>query len=455
MRRKLKYVGLLFFVFIPGILSAQQDSILKFSLLEAQNYAVANSYAVRSGKLDLESARKKIWETTAIGLPQVSGNITYQNIFNPIILDFSSSFAPIIKYLTDPKAAVAEFSNSGPMVASPQENITYKGTISQLLFSGEYIIGLQASKTFFEMSVQSLRKSEMDTKETMTKTYYQILITQRLRNILKANLDLIDKTLNDDKEMLKVGLVESISVDQLQLNRNDLDNTLSQTDRGIEIMQKLLKFQMGIKLDQKVILTDSLSTFVDQAMLPLVSNQELNLDNYIDAQILKTGEQGSKLMLKREQSKYLPTLAAVFMYQKLQVTPMFNFTPPKVLALSLDIPIFNSGMKQARVGQAKLAYEKSKTTREQAEQGLSLDFQQTRSDLLTTHNKLMSLKESEALSKRIYDITLTKFTHGTASSFELTQSQSQYLQTEGNYYSTVLSLLSLKSKMDKYLNQNY
>ena len=54
-------------LYLPLISKAQEkkDTIMKFSLNEAKAYAQANSPVVKNAALDLESARKKIWETTA------------------------------------------------------------------------------------------------------------------------------------------------------------------------------------------------------------------------------------------------------------------------------------------------------------------------------------------------------------------------------------------------------
>ena len=45
-----------------------------------------------------------------------------------------------------------------------------------------------------------------------------------------------------------------------------------------------------------------------------------------------------------------------------------------------------------------------------------------------------------------------KFSQGMASSLELTQTNSQYLQAENNYVSALMNLLQTKLALDKMLN---
>ena len=79
-KRSTVLLGLLF----AGLMQiqAQTDSTKTakssqaFTLEEAQKFALANSPVLKNSNLDLEIAKKKIWETTAIGLPQVNGKFS-------------------------------------------------------------------------------------------------------------------------------------------------------------------------------------------------------------------------------------------------------------------------------------------------------------------------------------------------------------------------------------------
>ena len=56
-----------------------QEKELSFTLEEAIQYALENNRAVQNAQRDIEAAEKQKWETTTIGLPQISAKIDYQN----------------------------------------------------------------------------------------------------------------------------------------------------------------------------------------------------------------------------------------------------------------------------------------------------------------------------------------------------------------------------------------
>ena len=77
-RKEIMFIAILFLAL--NTLNAQQvkkDSVLSFSLKQAQDYALQNSPLVKNANLDVLSAKRKIWETTAIGLPQVNSKLNY------------------------------------------------------------------------------------------------------------------------------------------------------------------------------------------------------------------------------------------------------------------------------------------------------------------------------------------------------------------------------------------
>ena len=81
-KRILVYFSTCFF-----LITNAQEKTQTLSLKEAINFALENSYNTKASKNDILAAEKKVWETTTIGLPQIDGNIDYQNfIKQPITL---------------------------------------------------------------------------------------------------------------------------------------------------------------------------------------------------------------------------------------------------------------------------------------------------------------------------------------------------------------------------------
>ena len=88
MFRKQKQILLLAIVFLSGTLLSGAQEPIKLSLQDAIKLAMQNNTNIQNSDLDLKIAQKKVWETVATGLPQISAKGTYQHVFKVPTLSF-------------------------------------------------------------------------------------------------------------------------------------------------------------------------------------------------------------------------------------------------------------------------------------------------------------------------------------------------------------------------------
>jgi len=341
------------------------------------------------------------------------------------------------------------FTPSAPIALGVKNNTTLDITVSQLLFSGEYIVGLQATKVFYEMTDQNKQKTETDLKESVANTYAMALVFGQTAEILNQSLENTKKTLSDMQQMYKQGIIENTDVDQIELVTLNLTNALSSMKRQLDATYDLLKFQLGMSFADKIILTDNLESIANTVNLETLIATPFNINNNLDYQILTTSEIIGNLNLKREKSTYLPNLAAVYRHEEMVNQPEFNFNPKDVFMISMNIPIFSSGQRNVKVQQRQLELQKITNTKDNVANGLQLQYVNTRNELTTAYERYLNDKRNIDLTKRIYDKTLIKFNEGLATSREITDNLAQYLTAQNSLYNSILSLISAKTKLDK------
>jgi outer membrane protein len=454
---------LLFAMQISALAQDIQAVTTSLTLKQAQEYAIRNNANSRNSALDMEIAKKKIWETTAIGLPQISAQANYQHLFTVPELSLggttylATSLPPGTNVTSDDitnEKVYMGFTPAPPIKLGVANNTTLDITVSQLIFSGEYIVGLQATKVFYTMTDQSRQKTEIDLKESVANTYAMALVFEQTRLVLNQSLENTSKTLGEMQQMYKQGLVENTDVDQIELVSLTLKNAVSSMSRQIDATYDLLKFQLGMPFAEKILLSDNLESIANTVNLETLIATQFNINNNLDYQILKTSEDISKLNLKREKSTYLPNVAAVYRHNEMMNQPEFNFNPKDVVQIAMNIPIASSGMRNSKVQQRKLELQKVTNTKDNLANGLQLQYINTRNELTTAFEKYQNDKRNIELTKRILDKSLIKFKEGLASSRDITEFLNQYLTAQSNMYTSMLSLISAKNKLDK-LNNNF
>ena len=426
--------------------TVKTDSVYKFTIVEAQEYAIENNYEIINKRLDIEKAKWQIWETTAMGLPQVNGKVEYQQF-----PDIATIVMP--NFLTPDENDVME------MQMGSEYNLNWGITVTQLLFSGEYIVGLQASRIFKELSIQSVEKTELDLKATIAKSYYLVLIAAHSLQILDSTYANLGDIIYETEQMNKAGLIDQAQADQIKLTELSIKNQITAMERQSVLTRRLLKFQLGLNLNDTIILTDNLEQITENSNFTSLIIQDYSYQNSIDYKMVQTQENITELDVRRSQSKCLPTISAFYSYSENAMRDEFNFAdsdgdwfPTSLFGVTMQVPIFSSGQRYAQTQQKKVELAKVRNQKSQLEQGLTIQYEEAKNNYITYYETYLNQKENLRLSKSVYEDALIKYDKGTIGTLDLTQTQNQYLNSQGAYYQALINLLNAKTELEKINN---
>ena len=437
---------LLLFLLIAGSTSAQD--VVKFSLLEAQEYALKNSYVIRNSDLDVTSARKKVWETIASGLPQVSGDASYTNNLNlPVSLIPAEMFG-------------GEPGTYASIKFGQDFNSNFGLTVNQLIFDGSYIVGISSAQIYVQLSTQAKEKSEIEIKHAVAQAYYTTLVAEENLAVLKDNLLITQKLESDTKAMYENGFVEEMDIEQMLLNVQKSENEIIKAEREIQVARMVLKYAMGYDMDADI----ELSNKLDQFVAPLVEEKGVSFGfdyvTHIDYKLLDSQTQATEKLLLLEKSAYLPRVSGFYSWTKTAYgneANLFSKSTPwyksSMWGINVSVPIFSAGMKRSKVNQAKIDLEKAQNDQLQAIQLLQKDYLTAVANMESSVDQLKIDIDNKVLAKRIYDKTTIKYNSGIIGSTELSQTESQYIQTQGSWVASVMQLLNSKINLDKAIGE--
>ena len=421
-----------------------------FSLREAVDYAVKNHINIRNAQLDILNAEARVNEIKGIGLPQINGNFGYTNNF--II---QKVFIPAKTF--DPKAA------EGDVIAAEfgVRNAGQAGIgLSQILFDGSYLLGLKAADVYKELSKKALVQTKQQSAENVTKAYYSILVNEERMKLLNLNIGRLDSLLRDTRALNGQGFVEKIDVQRLEVQRNNLKIETQNVERLQDLSYYLLKFQMGKKVNEIVILTDKLADINVNELLP-ENEIDLKYTNRIEYSILQTQDRLAQLDLKNQKSAYLPKviLTSNFNYSAgrpqffdLITQPWFNAASA---GLAIQIPIFDGFQRKNRIVQSQNNLQKVKNGYELLENSIDLQVKQGQITLKNAYETLQEQKANMELAQEIVRVSKIKYKAGVGSNLEVVTAEISYKEAQTNYFTTFYNALIAKVDLDKALGKLY
>lgn len=455
-----------FFAFILHVKA--QEKAMKLSMSEAVEFAIENSYNAKSARNNIKSANKKVWETTTIGLPQISANVAYQNFLKqPVSLlpaaafDNREAVVETVEDFFNLNRASSPDSPDGfiPVVFGTQQNINATLTLTQLVFDGSYLVGLQAAKTFLTISQQAEEKTILRTREAVINAYGNVLVTEKSITILEQNITILQKNFNDAQKIYENGLNEEEDVQQLEITLGNVKNQLNSVVKMKEIAYQMLNLSLGNPIKTPLILTDSLEGLAeDNVNLALIA-AEFNFLNHIDFKISENNKETQRLIMKLEQSKALPSLSAFINYGTQGFSDSFSFFDNKqqwfdssLFGVNLQVPIFSSFGRKARTSQAKIGLENADIQLEETKQRLQILAKKAKIEYQLSIKNYGTAKKNIGLAERIEKKQRIKFFEGISSSFDLLQAQNQLYAQQQNYIQAMLSVISKKATLENALN---
>jgi len=426
-------------------LKGNSQTPLAFSMAQAQEYAFQNNYDLKNSSTDVVIAQKLVRQNTAIGLPQINGGIDYTDF-----LALPTSLIPG-EFIGQPGTVI-------PIQFGQKYNVTLKGTVTQLVYSGQYLVGLQTAKAFQEVVKQQNVKDKMDVRDLVALNYLGVLMYQEQTKIIDTIYKVTSKMVDELSAALKLGLVEDIDVEQLELNKADLEAIMINTNTSLDLSISRLKFTMGLKENQQILLTDSLPYFVNSLARDYLMNQPFDYTKNIEYTVLKKREYQVFMQYKLSKTAYQPSLMAFLGVSGNAQRDEWNFFNDKYpwygtanWGLSLTIPIWSSGSRKYSVDQAYLNFQKMKVNDEKLRTALDLQVATVKNDFNNAFLVYLNRQKGLEVSTKIYVKTIIKYKEGVAGSTDLNQKYNQFLQSEKDYLLAMFNVLSLKVQLARLL----
>ncbi len=420
-----------------------------FSLADCIAYAYDHQDTVKNAKLDITKADYQIKEIKGQGLPQVNGVISFQDFTRAptsVGPDFSkiSTGQPL-----DPKAPLSVFP-----VGAVQYTNNYTLQASQLLFSGSFLVGLEAVKTYKELSVRNLTRSKISTNVSVTKAYYQVLVNNEQLKLLDANIKQLKQQVTETTQQNKQGFVEKIDIDRLEVQYNNLVTNRENVARLLTLGYAMLKFQMGMPIQEELNLTDNLEGVKLGQEVAQSSIDTSFYHNRIEYSLLETAKKLNELDAKQKKAEFLPTISASggfgTTFQENQTRYLYSHNyPSSFIGLNINIPIFSGFQRKYRLKQSEVEVQKSQNDLDNAKNGLSLQATAARVSFINSLQSLNNQKRNQTLANEVLRVSKIKYGQGVGSSIEVTQAQTALESSDNAYIQALYDALINKVNLDQ------
>ncbi len=430
-------------------LSAQtpQGTPLPLSLEEAIALGLENNYSSLKSEKEVEKAIKQKWEIISQGLPQISGNVDYQNFLKQPVTIIPGEIAG------------GEQGTFVPVRFGTKQNLNGTATWNQLIFDGSYIVGVQSARTLLQISKNAKTKTDLEVKKAVINAYGNVLMAEESVEILRNNLQNIEKNLSDTEKIYENGLAEEEDVEQLKITRLGIENNLNRSVRMLDVAYQVLNMALGIPVNTPVSLTEDLDNLAIQFIDLQVLERSIPVEENIDVRIASNTAEAANIYVRLEKAKALPTLNGFLNFGVSGFSDEFTFFnedqeyySQSIMGVSLNIPIFSSGMRSSRTKQKELEFEQALLDLEETKNQIRLEIESAKSNYRYSLENYQTQQENLQLAQRIENKNQIKFFEGLASSFELSEAQRQLYAAQQSLLEAMLEVINAKVELENKLD---
>jgi len=410
------------FVCVVLGLSAQNS----YTLQGAIDYALANNGNHLNAVIDQQLADAKRKEIRGIGLPQISGSADVNNFLNiPTSVIPAQAFNPM-----------APADMYVPVRFGIQYSSSVGVTVSQILFSSDYIVALQASKAYSELSQFNVNRSKVETTVNVSKAYYNVLVSRERAKFIDLQLVRIKKLKEDIEIMHQNGVVEKLDLDRVTLVYNNLQSEKEKVAKLVQVTEYLLKFQMGAAMNDPIVLSDSLALADTMQVNATKSNYASRYEyNMVEMQMKL-----NQLNLKRYRMSWIPTLVAFGTHSENAYRPKANFFaheewyPTTLIGLKMSIPLWDGGQTYYKRQAAKLEVAKTQNTLKMLEGAIDLEVSASQTMYNNAVISLNSQQRNIKLAEEVYSVSKAKYEQGLATINDVIDAETSLKESQINYY---------------------
>ncbi|MFY0605286.1 MAG: TolC family protein [Cyclobacteriaceae bacterium] len=448
---------------------AQEPSSSAFTVYECVDYAIENAAQMKNARLNEQSAEAKVKETIGIGLPQITGSVGLQH--SPTLQRFFAQYnsAGGGFGLTTDQAAQLGVQDGDVYSAENFFQLQSAGdaklSISQLIFNGSYIVGLQASQAYKDLSIKQKEDTEGRLAVAVGKAFFSVLINEDRLELYDANIARLDTLYRNTREMYKNGLTEQLEVDRLKVSLNNLKTERATFEDISELSRQLLKFQMGYPLNEPIELSGSILDMLKEEVGPI--DGEVTYEDRPDYRVLMANKKLQELNIKNKYAESLPSIGAFANLGMSTQSPNFgglfstesgfeeqqgvgpdSWYNYSNVGLSLQWNLFSGLQRNFQIQQEKIALKQIENNVAMAQDQINLEVLDAGNVLSNAMERLEVQRENIELAERVYKNSKIKYEEGVGSSLELVDADRSLKEAQTNYYNTIFEAILAKIDLD-------
>jgi len=399
--------------------AATQAAPLELSLKRAVELALApeGSTRIQLAGESVRQAQSRAAQARSALLPNFDASVTEQNMNRNLAAMGIRISVPIPGF---------QF----PTVVGPFNVFDARASGTQSIFDFSAIRRFQAARVGVEAARAESGNTGDQVAAQVAKAYLRLLKTEADVEAVRANIELDEALVELAESQKRAGTGTGIEITRARVQlSNERQRQLVVANERRRAQLELLR-AMNLSLETEVRLTDRLEyVAADAAALEQARAEALKQRPDLKAQ--QERERNARLSAGAVKMERLPSLAAFGDYGSIG-SGLGSALPTRTYGVSLRVPIFDGGRRDARRAEAASQYRAETVRTRDLKQQIELDVRVALDALASAEQQVEVAKEGLALAESELTQARRRYQSGVATSLEVTDAQTRLVRARDN-----------------------
>ena len=315
---------------------------------------------------------------------------------------------------------------------------------------------LKLSALDVELAVEQARSSRISMVSQVKQAFYSVLLAKEAYSVYKEVYDNAQKNFEDIEKKYNVGKASEFEYLRAKVNVNNSEPEVYSAENAVVLAIWQLKAIMGIDLNTEIDVEGALLDYADELVVSL-TNDNVSFENNTNLIQLRLQDEMLSRTIKMTKFQYIPTLSASFAYNYMAMGNTFdmNWNPYSVVALSLNIPIFDGFAKRNNIRQYQKTQDILRLNIEDAERNLNIALENYKDKMNTSVKRYTAAEATLEMAQKSYNISEKMYELGKATLVELNDAQLALTQAQLTMSQAIYQYITNKAAIDELMGVEY
>ena len=420
---------------ICGTISQAQS---KISLNEAIEIALSESNTIKIAEMTIEKTGYAQKGAYSALYPNISATGNYQRTLKRQVMVMEMGGQPM------------------SIEVGTANNVTAGLSAAMPLVNAQLWQSLKLSALDVELAVEQARSSRISMVSQVKQAFYSVLLAKEAYDVYKEVYDNAQKNFEDIEKKYNVGKASEFEYLRAKVNVNNSEPEVYSAENAVTLAIWQLKAIMGIDLNTEIDVEGSLSDYANELVVYL-TNDNVSFENNTNLIQLRIQDEMLSRTIKMTKFQYIPTLSASFAYNYIAMGNTFDMSwnPYSVVALSLNIPIFDGFSKRNSIRQYQKTQDILRLNIEDAERNLNIALENYRDKMNTSVKRYTAAEATLEMAQKSYNISEKMYEVGKATLVELNDAQLALTQAQLTMSQAIYQYMTNKAAIDELMGVEY